>query len=108
LEIGCGAGRMPRALSTRFNLVYAYDVSDSYIQIAKNKNKQLSNIIFRANDGTSFPEIKDNSVDFVFSGWTMQHMPTKEVVVKNIKEICRILKNGDIQNRPSNYGNPQI
>jgi 2-polyprenyl-3-methyl-5-hydroxy-6-metoxy-1,4-benzoquinol methylase len=92
LEIGCGAGRMTRALASRFKLVYAYDVSEEYIQLAKGKNSQLSNVFFKANDGLSFPEIEDESIDFVFSGWTMQHMPTKKIVTKNIEEISRVLK----------------
>ena len=96
LEIGCGAGRMSRAFASRFKLVYAYDVSDVYIRIAKEKNSHLKNIIFRVNDGTSFPEIEDESVDFVFCGWVMIHMPTKEVVTKNIKEMARVLKKGGI------------
>lgn len=92
LEIGCGAGRMTRALASRFKLVYAYDVSDQYVKIAKEKNIHLKNVVFCVNDGVSFPEIDDESVDFVFSGWTMQHMPTKEVVIKNIEEMSRVLK----------------
>jgi len=95
LEIGCGLGRMSRALARRFKLVYAYDVSEQYISMAREKNRQVKNVVFRLNDGTSFPEVDDESVDFAFSGWTMQHMPTKEVVVKNIREISRVLrKNG--------------
>jgi ubiquinone/menaquinone biosynthesis C-methylase UbiE len=96
LEIGCGAGRMARTLASRFKLVYAYDVSDRYIQIAREKNSYLKNVVFRVNDGLSFPEIEDESVDFVFSGWTIQHMPTKDIVVKNIKEIARTLKKGGL------------
>ena len=75
LEIGCGTGRMTRALSSRFKWVYAYDVSDRYIQIAVDKNKHLRNVTFRVNDGSSFPDIDDESIDFAFSGWTMMHMP---------------------------------
>ena len=95
LEIGCGAGRMSRALASRFKFVFAYDVSEEYASIAKEKNSQLKNVVFAVNDGVSFPEIEDETIDFVFSGWTMQHMPTKEIVVKNIEELARILrKNG--------------
>jgi len=77
-------------------LVYAYDVSDRYIQIAKKKNSHLQNVVFRSNDGLSFPEIADESIDFCFSGWTMRHMPTKEVVIKNIEDMSRVLKNGGL------------
>jgi ubiquinone/menaquinone biosynthesis C-methylase UbiE len=96
LEIGCGAGRMSRALASRFKRVLAYDVSEEYILIAEEKNHHLKNIIFNVNDGSSFPEINDESIDFVFSGWTMQHMPTKNTIIKNIREISRVLKNGGL------------
>ena len=96
LEIGCGAGRMSRALASRFKCVLAYDVSDEYIQIAREKNSHLKNVVFTVNDGASFPEVDNGSIDFVFSGWTMQHMPTKAIVTKNIAEIGRVLKNGGL------------
>jgi SAM-dependent methyltransferase len=96
LEIGCGAGRMSRALASRFKFVFAYDVSDEYVRIAREKNSHLRNVVFTVNDGVSFPEVGDDSVDFVFSGWTMQHMPTQAVVIKNIAEIGRVLKNGGL------------
>jgi ubiquinone/menaquinone biosynthesis C-methylase UbiE len=96
LEIGCGAGRMSRALASRVKQVYAYDVSEEYIRVAKEKNSHLNNVIFAVNDGVSFPEINNESIDFVFSGWTMQHMPTRETVIKNIGEIGRVLRKGGI------------
>src|SRR5437773_1032843 len=92
LEIGCGPGRLSRALSRRFRFVFAYDVSPVMIKLATGMNAHLTNVEFIANDGESFPDVKDKSIDFVFSGWTMQHMPTEEVVRSNICEITRILK----------------
>ena len=94
LEIGCGAGRITRALASRFRRVFAYDVSEEYVRVAKEKNGHLKNVVFAVNDGVSFPEIEDESLDFVFSGWNMQHMPTKEIIIKNIEEMARILKPG--------------
>lgn len=91
VEIGCGVGRMTRHLSTRFKYVYAYDVSEEMIDEARSLNSCLSNVSFLANDGRSFPEVEDGSVDYVFSGWTFQHMPSKRVVEDNVREIARIL-----------------
>lgn len=96
LEIGCGPGRMSRALSSRFKWVHAYDVSEKYIQMALEKNGHLRNVTFKVNDGSSFPDVDDESIDFAFSGWTMIHMPTKGVVVRNIEEIARTLRIGGI------------
>jgi len=96
LEIGCGPGRMTRALSSRFKWIHAYDVSDRYVQMAVDKNKHLRNVTFRVNDGSSFPDVDDGSIDFAFSGWTMIHMPSKDVVVRNIEEVARTLRIGGI------------
>jgi len=94
LEIGCGAGRMTRALSRRFRLVLAYDVSDEMVRLSRAKNGHLKNVTFRVNDGVAFPEVRDESVGFVFCGWTMIHMPTKRVVRSNVKETARVLTKG--------------
>ncbi len=91
LEIGCGIGRMTRFLSHKFKHIYAYDVSDEMVRQAKELNKHLDNVEFISNDGMGFPEIESNSIDYVFSGWTFQHMPSKEVVESNVKEISRVL-----------------
>jgi SAM-dependent methyltransferase len=92
LEIGCGPGRISRALSKRFGHVSAFDVSDAYIAQAREENKDCKNITFEKNDGMHFPEIADNSIDFVFSGWVFMHMPTNEVVWENLKDFTRTLK----------------
>ena len=102
LEIGCGIGRMTRFLSQKFKYVYAYDVSDEMIHKAKELNPNLDNVKFISNDGISFPEIESGSVDYVFCGWVLQHMPSKEVVENNIKEISRVLSaEGVCQLNPS-------
>lgn len=96
LEIGCGPGRMTRALASRFSKVFAYDVSDKYIKMAIEKNSHLNNVNFYTNDGLTFPQVENESVDFAFSGWTMMHMPNKQVVEQNLREMARVLKKGGI------------
>ena len=92
LEVGCGAGRMTRYFSKIFNYVYAYDVSLEMIQKASILNNNLDNIEFLDNDGRSFYEIESNSIDYVFSGWVFQHIPSKKIVKDNLCEISRVLK----------------
>lgn len=48
-----------------------------------------------ATNGVSFP-LENESIDAAFSYITFQHMPTKEVIRKNIEEIGRVLKPGGI------------
>ena len=92
LEVGCGAGRMTRHFSKIFNYVYAYDVSLEMIRKASILNENLDNVKFLDNDGRSFHEIESNSIDYVFSGWVFQHIPSKKIVEENLNEISRVLK----------------
>jgi len=92
LEIGCGPGRISRALSKRFDHVYAFDVSDRYIAQAREENRDRKNITFAKNDGMHFPQIAERSIDFVFSGWVFMHMPTSEVIWENVKDFARTLR----------------
>lgn len=91
LEIGSGVGRMTRFLAQKFKYIYAYDVSHEMVNQAKRLNPCLNNVTFISNDGESFPEIHDHTINYVFSGWTLQHAPTHHVVENNVKEISRVL-----------------
>lgn len=94
LDLGCGVGRITRALSSRFKHVIGLDVSEKMIEIAKSmhKDSRYKNVVFLKNDGRTFVNIGDNTIDYVFSLVTFQHMPSKEVVNANIREIARVLK----------------
>jgi len=98
VELGCGVGRIVRAFSSRFKYVVGLDVSGKMIEIAKSLHHNLNNVAFFKNDGKTFINIGDDTVDYVFSVVTFQHMPSKDVVETNIKEIARVLnKNGVFQ-----------
>jgi SAM-dependent methyltransferase len=93
LEIGCGLGRFSRSLSQRFQHVIGVDVSDEMIRQAKELNpSSIQNLEFKATDGSFYPFINSNSIDFVFSYEVFQHMPSSNIVSNNFKEINRVLK----------------
>lgn len=94
LDIGCGVGRMTRALASRFDEVIGIDVSEKMIERAKSLNKDYNNIEFYSNDGVQYTAIDDSSIDFVFSYEVFQHFPSKDVINHNISEISRVLKTG--------------
>lgn len=98
LDLGCGVGRITRALSSRFKHVIGLDVSEKMIDIAKSlhKNSRYKNVVFLKNDGRTFVNIEDSTIDYVFSVVTFQHMPSKEVAKANIKEIARVLKDDGV------------
>jgi ubiquinone/menaquinone biosynthesis C-methylase UbiE len=94
IEIGCGIGRLSEFLAPHFNKLYAVDISEEMINGAKERLPNILNTEFLSTDGESFP-LSSNTIDFAFSFIVFQHMPNKEVIKKNIKEISRVLrKNG--------------
>ncbi len=94
LEIGCGVGRFSRSLSNRFQQVTAVDVSNEMINQARDLHQPTlyPNLDFQPTDGTSLGCIFSNSIDVVFSYEVFQHMPSPEIILKNLEEIRRVLR----------------
>jgi SAM-dependent methyltransferase len=93
LDIGCGVGRLTRALSRRFDKAIGLDVSDEMIAQGRALQKDVPRVDLLATDGVTFP-VRSASVDFVFSYVVFQHMPTRAVIASNLKEAARVLKPG--------------
>jgi len=96
LELGCGVGRMTRILCHHFKHIYATDVSPEMISKAKSYMPKDTNVTWCLSDGFEIPSIRNNSLDFAFSFLVFQHIPDKEIILANVKEILRTLKPGGI------------
>ena len=96
LEIGCGAGRMTRALSEVFGEVYAVDVSGEMIARAKEALADLHNVNLFQNSGADLEVLGDVQVDFAFSYIVFQHIPSREVIYSYAREVNRLLKPGGL------------
>jgi SAM-dependent methyltransferase len=94
LEIGCGAGRMTRALSALFGEVHAVDVSAEMIRIARVKTGDLPNVFLYRNNGMDLRELPDATLDFVLSFIVFQHIPSKAIIESYVREVQRVLKPG--------------
>jgi SAM-dependent methyltransferase len=94
LEIGCGSGRMTRALSEVFGEVYAVDVSGEMIRQAKESLRDRENIQLFQNNGQDLTVLGDVQVDFAFSCIVFQHIPSREVIHSYVREAARLLKPG--------------
>ena len=97
LDLGCGPGRISRALGRRFASVAAFDVSEQMIATAKrlHADPAFDNITFATNDGVGLP-IADDQIDFAWTYEVFQHMPTHEVMAANLNEIGRVLRRGGL------------
>lgn len=93
VDIGCGVGRLTRALGARFERAIGLDVSDEMVRKGNALQSDVPNVELRATDGVRFP-VETGTVDFVFSYVVFQHMPTLEVIEGSLAETRRVLAPG--------------
>lgn len=94
VEIGCGAGRMTRAIAKRAARVRALDVAPNMLEIAKSQNAELSNVEWLLGDGATLGGVPDASADACISFVVLQHIPDPDVTLGYIREMGRVLKPG--------------
>jgi SAM-dependent methyltransferase len=94
LDIGCGLGRLTRALATRAHRVIGLDVSKEMIDRARELNAQLDNVEWVLGDGESLAGIADGSVDGVISHVVFQHLPDPRITLGYVREMGRVLRPG--------------
>ena len=90
VDFGCGVGRCTRRLSKYFGNIYGVDISGVMINKAIEYNKNIPNCTFEEIEGTSLAKLKDNSIDFILSIITLQHLSEK-IQLAYIRELIRIL-----------------
>src|SRR5580658_7449322 len=94
LEIGCGAGRVTRALARLFGEVHAVDVSGEMVRLAKEALKEHPNAFVYQNNGKDLTVVPEMPFDFAFSFIVFQHIPSHEIIENYIKEVHRLLRPG--------------
>ena len=96
LEIGCGAGRLTRALSGMFGEVHAVDVSGEMIAQARKALADRSNVHLYQNNGCDLSVIPNVTFDFAYSAIVFQHIPSREIIETYVREVARLLKPGSL------------
>jgi ubiquinone/menaquinone biosynthesis C-methylase UbiE len=94
LEIGCGSGRVTRALSEIFGDVYAVDISGEMIRQATESLRDRPNARVFQNSGSDLSVLGDIQVDFAFSFIVFQHIPSRDVIQNYVREVHRVLRPG--------------
>jgi SAM-dependent methyltransferase len=94
LEIGCGAGRVTRALARLFGEVHAVDVSGEMVRLALEALKPYPNAFVYQNNGKDLSVVPDLPFDFAFSSIVFQHIPSREIIENYVREVSRLLRPG--------------
>jgi SAM-dependent methyltransferase len=96
LEIGCGSGRITRALAEVFGEVYAVDISGEMIRQAREALRDTPNAHVFQNNGSDLTVLGDIQVDFAFSYIVFQHIPSRDVISGYVREVYRLLRPGGL------------
>jgi SAM-dependent methyltransferase len=94
LDIGCGLGRLTRALAGRSGAVVALDVSADMLAQARELNAHLSNVTWLQGDGLSLAPVESGSVDAIVSFVVFQHIPDPAITLGYVREMGRVLRPG--------------
>src|SRR5665213_976457 len=94
LEIGCGAGRVTRALAKRFGEVHAVDVSGEMVRLAGQALAEYPHAFVYQNNGRDLSVVPQTPFDFAFSSIVFQHIPSREIIENYVREVSRLLKPG--------------
>ena len=94
IEIGCGAGRVTRALAGVFGEVHAIDVSGEMIARARQALSDHPNAHIYQNNGKDLDVLPPGPYDFAFSTIVFQHIPSREVIYNYVREVHRLLRPG--------------
>jgi SAM-dependent methyltransferase len=93
-EIGCGIGRLTRALARRGGSVHALDISQSMLEQARAYNADLTNVEWIHGDGLTLAPLPDGAFDACVSFVVFQHLPTPELTYGYVREMGRVLRPG--------------
>jgi SAM-dependent methyltransferase len=94
LEIGCGAGRVTRALSAMFGEVHAVDVSGEMVRLARQAVHGHNNAFVYRNNGADLSVLPDLQFDFAYSTLVFQHIGSREVIESYVRDVHKLLRPG--------------
>ena len=92
VEVGCGVGRLTRALAGRVREVHALDVSGEMLALAEEHNSGLQNVRWVHGDGHSLRPLPDAGFDACLSYVVFQHLPDPAITLGYVREMARVLR----------------
>jgi len=95
VEIGCGLGRICKALRQHFDRVIGIDIAPSMVEQAAAAVPD-DGVSFQVGDGESLAGIADESVDFLVTFTVFQHQPTTDAIAAYLAEAGRVLRPGGV------------
>lgn len=95
VEIGCGIGRLARAIAPRVAKVFAGDVSPEMLERAREFCRGTPNVELLRFEG-DLAGVPSGGADLVYSHLVFQHVPRLKFIRGYFREAARVLKSGGI------------
>jgi len=94
VEIGCGVGRLTRAIAADVAHVDAFDISEGMLAVARQSGP--ANATFHRGDGDSLAGVSNGTADLAIAYCVFQHLPSLAVLSRYLTEMQRVVKPGGI------------
>lgn len=96
LDIGCGIGRVERALAPRVGAITAIDLSAGMIDEARRRCRDLATVTFGQCDGRSLAAFDDRSFDLVLAIDTFPYLFAADpaIAAQHVQDAARVLRPG--------------
>ncbi|MFA6918668.1 MAG: class I SAM-dependent methyltransferase [Patescibacteria group bacterium] len=94
LDLGCGNGRLAELFLDKNVSYLGVDSSEELIKIAREKFANKKNIKFEVGDIIKLDVTASQSFNLVFMLAVLHHIPTKELRLKILADIYKLLKPG--------------
>jgi ubiquinone/menaquinone biosynthesis C-methylase UbiE len=91
LEVGCGLGRVSRALAGRFEEVVGVDIAEGMVRRARELHADVPNLRFVRAPGDDLAFAGSTRFDLVYSRLMLQHLPGPASVREHLVEFIRVL-----------------
>ncbi|TAN20806.1 MAG: class I SAM-dependent methyltransferase [Acidobacteria bacterium] len=94
VELGCGVGRLTRAIATEVTVCHAFDISET--MLARAREGIGHGVEFHLAEGASLRPMGDGVADLVLAYCVLQHLPSETVLAANLSEMVRVVKPGGL------------
>lgn len=95
LDFGSGLGRLSQGLAEHFDQVHGVDISATMVGNATEKNRHGDRVTYHVNTSDRLPMLTNDSVDFIYSRITLQHIP-RPAVQSYLAEFARVMRPGGV------------
>ena len=96
LDLGCGVGRLTRALGAHVDTVLGLDISRSMVDRARRFHEGYPNLAFAVHERDDLADFADGSFDVVCCLLVLQHLPSMAAIERYLHELVRVLAPGGL------------